>query len=56
MTLPELTLSAEQVRDTITGFLQEKGDSVVNTTLNITTSIVGALVNVLLALVFSLTR
>ena len=54
VTLPELTLSAEQVRDTITGFLQEKGDSVVNTTLNITTSIVGALVNVLLALVFSL--
>ena len=32
----------------------EKGDSVVNTTLNITTSIVGALVNFLLALVFSL--
>ena len=54
VTLPELTLSAEQVRDTITGFLQERGDSVVNTTLNITSSIVGALVNVLLALVFSL--
>ena len=54
VTLPELTLSAEQVRDTIAGFLQERGDSVVNTTLNITSSIVGALVNVLLALVFSL--
>ena len=54
VTLPELTLSAEQVRDTITGFLQERGDSVVNTTLDITSSIVGALVNVLLALVFSL--
>ena len=54
VTLPELTLSAEQVRDTITGFLQERGDSVVNTTLNITSSIVGALVNILLALVFSL--
>ena len=51
--LPELALNADQVKDTITGFLQEKGDSVVNTTLNITTSIVGALVNLLLALVFS---
>ena len=54
VTLPELSLNAENVRDTITGFLQERGDSVVNATLNITTSIVGALVNVLLALVFSL--
>lgn len=54
MTLPELSLSADQVKDTITGFLQEKGDSVVNTTLNITTSILSALVNFLLALVFSL--
>ena len=32
VTLPELSLSADQVKDTITGFLQEKGDSVVNTT------------------------
>ena len=39
VTLPELSLSADQVKDTITGFLQEKGDSVVN---------------FLLALVFSL--
>ena len=54
VTLPELSLNAENVKETITGFLQEKGDSVVNTTLNITTSIVGALVNFLLALVFSL--
>ena len=54
VTLPELSLNAENVQDTITGFLQEKGDSVVNATLNITTSIVGALVNFLLALVFSL--
>ena len=54
LTLPELSLSADQVKDTITGFLQEKGDSVVNTTLNITTSILSALVNFLLALVFSL--
>ena len=53
VTLPELSLSADQVKDTITGFLQEKGDSVVNTTLNITTSILSALVNFLLALVFS---
>ena len=52
VTLPELSLSADQVKDTITGFLQEKGDSVVNTTLNITTSILSALVNFLLALVF----
>lgn len=54
VTLPELTLNATQVRDTVTGFLQEKGDSVVNTTLTITTSIVSAVVNFLLALVFSL--
>lgn len=54
ITLPELTLNATQVRDTITGFLTEKGDSVVNTTLSVTTSIVSALVNFLLALVFSL--
>ena len=54
VTLPELSLSADQVKETITGFLQEKGDSVVNTTLNITTSILSALVNFLLALVFSL--
>ena len=39
--LPELSLSADQVKETITGFLQEQGGSVVNTTLNITTSIVG---------------
>ena len=54
VTLPELSLSADQVKDTLTSFLQEKGGTVVNTTLNITTSIVGALVNFLLALVFSL--
>ena len=54
MTLPELSLDADSVKNTITGFLQEKGDSVVNTTMNITASIVGALVNFLLALVFSL--
>ena len=36
VTLPELSLNAENVKETITGFLQEKGDSVVNTTLNIT--------------------
>ena len=54
VTLPELSLSADQVKATITGFLSERGDSVVNTTLNITTSILSALVNVLLALVFSI--
>lgn len=52
--LPELSLNAIQVRDTVTSFLTEKGDSVVNTTLSITTSIVSAIINILLALVFSL--
>ena len=47
VTLPELSLDADSVKNTITGFLQEKGDSVVNTTVNITASIVGALVNFL---------
>lgn len=52
--LPELSLNAVQVRDTVTSFLTEKGDSVLNTTLSITTSIVSVVVNLLLALVFSL--
>ena len=38
VTLPELSLDADSVKNTITGFLQEKGDSVVNTTMNITAS------------------
>ncbi len=54
VTLPELSLSASQVKATITGYLQERGGTLVNTTLNITTSILAALVNFLLALVFSM--
>lgn len=54
VTLPELTLNADRAKSTITGFIQSKGGSLVNTTLNITTSIVSAVVNVLLALVFSI--
>ena len=53
LTLPELSMNAEDATKFITKLLTSNGDSVVNTTINITTSILGALVNVLLALVFS---
>ena len=53
VTLPELSMNVEAATKVITGFLSSYGDSVVNTTFNITTSILGALVNLLLALVFS---
>ena len=46
-------MNVEAATKVITGFLSSYGDSVVNTTFNITTSILGALVNLLLALVFS---
>ncbi len=53
ITLPELSMNVEDATKFITKLLTSNGDSVVNTTINITTSILGALVNVLLALVFS---
>ena len=53
VTLPELSMNVEDATKFITKLLTSNGDSVVNTTINITTSILGALVNVLLALVFS---
>ena len=53
ITLPELTMNVENATKAITDFLTNNGDNVVNTTINITTSILGALVNTLLALVFS---
>ena len=53
ITLPELSMNVEDATKFITKLLTSNGDNVVNTTINITTSILGALVNVLLALVFS---
>lgn len=53
VTLPELSMNVEDATKFITKLLTSNGDNVVNTTINITTSILGALVNVLLALVFS---
>ena len=53
ITLPELSMNVEDATKFITKLLTSNGDSVVNTTINITTSILGALVNILLALVFS---
>ncbi len=53
VTLPELSMNADNATKVVTDFLTNNGDNVVNTTLNITTSILGALVNFLLALVFS---
>ena len=53
ITLPELSMNVENATKVITDFLTNNGDNVVNTTINITTSILGVLVNTLLALVFS---
>ena len=51
--LPELSMNADDATKFVTKLLTSNGGNVVNTTINITTSILGALVNVLLALVFS---
>ncbi len=53
VTLPELSMNADNATKVVTDFLTDNGNNVVNTTLNITTTILGALVNFLLALVFS---
>ena len=53
VTLPELSMNADNATKVVTDFLTNNGGNVVNTTLDITTSILGALVNFLLALVFS---
>ena len=53
VTLPELSMNADNATKVLKDFLTNNGDNVVNTTLDITTSILGALVNFLLALVFS---
>ncbi len=53
ITLPELSMNVDNATKVVTDFLTNNGDNVVNTTINITTSILGALVNFLLALVFS---
>ena len=53
VTLPELSMNADNATQVVTDFLTNNGNNVVNTTLNITTTILGALVNFLLALVFS---
>ena len=53
VTLPELSMNADNATKVLKDFLTNNGDNVVNTTLGITTSILGALVNFLLALVFS---
>ena len=53
ITLPELSMNVDNATKVITDFLTNNGDNVVNTTIDITTSILGALVNFLLALVFS---
>ena len=53
VTLPELSMNADNATKVVKDFLTNNGDNVVNTTLDITTSILGALVNFLLALVFS---
>ena len=53
VTLPELSMNADNATKVVKDFLTNNGGNVVNTTLDITTSILGALVNFLLALVFS---
>ena len=52
-TLPELSMNVEDATKFISKILSSDSSNVVNTTIDITTSILGALVNILLALVFS---
>ena len=53
VTLPELSMNVEDATKFISKILSSDSSNVVNTTIDITTSNVGALVNILLALVFS---
>ena len=53
VTLPELSMNVEDATKFISKILSSDSSNVVNTTIDITTSILGALVNILLALVFS---
>lgn len=53
VTLPELSMNVEDATKFISKILSSDSGNVVNTTIDITTSILGALVNILLALVFS---
>ena len=53
VTLPELSMNVEDATKFISKILSSDSSNVVNTTIDITTSILGALVNILLALVLS---
>lgn len=53
VTLPELSMNVEDATKFISKILSSDSGNVVNTTIDITTSILGALVNILLAMVFS---
>ena len=53
VTLPELSMNVEDATKFISKILSSDSSNVVNTTIDITTSILGAPVNILLALVFS---
>ena len=53
VTLPELSMNVEDATKFISKILSSDSSNVVNTTIDITTSILGALVNILQALVFS---
>ena len=53
VTLPELSMNVEDATKFISKILSSDSSNVVNTTIDITTSILGALVNILLAVVFS---
>ena len=53
VTLPELSMNVEDATKFISKILSSDSSNVVNTTIDITTSILGALVHILLALVFS---
>ena len=53
VTLPELSMNVEDATKFISKILSSDSGNVVNTTIDNTTSILGALVNILLALVFS---
>lgn len=54
ISIPELNLNAEKIIKTVTDVVKDKWELFVDTTFNITTSVFGAVFNVVLAFVFSI--
>lgn len=54
ITLPELDLSNNSLMSKLTDLLAKGGSAVLNTTINVTTSVLSAMVNLLMGVVFSI--